>query len=307
MTLFDAARNPRAASRLVGGMTVLNRARMRLAGGVALVGVLLAGCGSTAEPPKSTPTPTKTFSFARAAPEPHVRCLKFPKSARKVVIPSTDGIELAGVEVGTGPRGLVLLHQSGGDLCGWTPYVADLLAAGLHIVAIDFRCAGLSDCDPSLSGDPFYMPLDRAADAAAAVAYLRGAGATSVAVMGASLGAAVSVVTAGRFPDQVDAVVALSLFSVSFNASGPTATDVRTPSDAVSRVRAPMLLASAGLDPDALPPAEAKLFIAESPARDRCTIVSRPDSGAHGWSMLGTLPDSVQPEVRAFLAANLKT
>ncbi|WP_344079074.1 alpha/beta hydrolase [Luedemannella helvata] len=277
---------------------------MRLTGGAALVCALLAGCGSHAEPPK--PTPTKTFSFARSAPEPHVRCLKFPESARKIVIPSTDGIELAGVEAGTGPRGLVLLHQSGADLCGWTPYVADLIAAGLHIVAIDFRCSGLSDCDPSLSGDPFYMSLDRAADAAAAVAYLRGAGATSVGVMGASLGAAVAVVTAGRFPDQVDAVVALSMFNASFNASGPTATDVRTPSDAAPRVRVPMLLAGAELDPDVLPPAEAKLFIAQSPARAKSKVVFRPDSGAHGWSMLGTLADTVQPEVLDFLAANLK-
>ncbi|MFC7481747.1 hypothetical protein ACFQX7_19230 [Luedemannella flava] len=67
-------------------------------------------------PEAATPTPTKTFSFARNAPDPATRCLKFPADARKVVIPGTDGVELAGAEVGSGPRGLVLLHQRGGDV-----------------------------------------------------------------------------------------------------------------------------------------------------------------------------------------------
>ncbi|MFC7481746.1 alpha/beta hydrolase [Luedemannella flava] len=175
------------------------------------------------------------------------------------------------------------------------------------MLAIDFRCSGLSDCPDPSGGDPFYLPLDRAADAGAAVAYLRQAGATKVAVMGASMGAATAVVAGGRFPDQVDAVVGLSVFSVSWNASGTTTTDVRTPAEAVSRVRGPILLAGGGLDTDALPPDVARMFLANAPAKERCVVVSRPESGAHGWDLLGTAPDTVQPEVLDFLAGALKT
>lgn len=278
--------------------------RLRSLGAVALACLLLAGCGSG--DPTPAPTPTKTFSYARSAPDPAKRCPKFPATATKVVIPSTEGLEIAGAEAGSGPRGLVLLHQRDADLCGWAEYIGDFVKSGLHVLAIDLRCSGLSDCPPDVTGDAFFAPLDRAADAGAAVNYLRQHGATTVAVMGASMGAATAVVTAGRFPDQVDAVVALSLPSAVWNASGLTETAVRTPADAVPKIKGPILLAGAGLDPDAIPADVAPQFLEGAPARSRCVIVSRPESGSHGWDLLGTAPDTVEPQVLDFLAANLK-
>jgi hypothetical protein len=134
-------------------MIVHSRTWLALAAGLALTGGLLAGCGS-ADSPAPAPSPTSTFSYALAAPEPATRCPKWPGSAHKVVVPSTDGVHLAGAEAGSGTRGLVLLHQADADLCGWGPYVADFVKAGFHVLAIDMRCNGLSDCSTAAGGDP---------------------------------------------------------------------------------------------------------------------------------------------------------
>lgn len=272
--------------------------------GLLLVASAIAGCAPADKQPPA-PATSKAMSFAQLAPEPVKRC-DYPTGTRKVVVTTPDGVTLAGAEAGTGSRGLVLLHQRSADLCGWSGYVPALVKAGLHVLAIDLRCNGLSDCDRESPGDPFDQTFDYATDTAAAVAFLRSAGATKVGVMGASMGAAVAVVTGGRFADQVDAVVALSLFSISWNGSGQSAaTDVRTPADAVPRTRAPILIAVGGQDSSTIAAGQARALLADAPAGSRCTVVDRPDSPAHGWSMLDLGADSVQADVLAFLATNV--
>ncbi|GAA1772370.1 hypothetical protein GCM10009681_49740 [Luedemannella helvata] len=264
----------------------------------------LAGCG-TADEPDPAPVTSKAASFAELAPDPVERC-DYPTGTRKVVVTTADGVKLAGAEVGSGPRGLVLLHQRGADLCGWGEHVPALTKAGLRVLAIDLRCNGMSDCDRDSPGDTFDQTKDYATDAAGAAAYLRANGAAKVAVMGASMGAVTAVVAGGRFPDQFDAVVGLSVFSTTWNASGGASTDVRTAADAVPKIAAPVLIGVGGLDTGGtITAADARKLLAGAPAAARSTVVDRPESGRHGWNMLQDGEESILAEVLVFLKTNL--
>ena len=60
--------------------------------------------------------------------------------------PAADGTQLDGALVGSGPAGVVLLHQHPGDLCGFWPYTVYLSKRRLKVLAIDLRCYGESAC-----------------------------------------------------------------------------------------------------------------------------------------------------------------
>jgi pimeloyl-ACP methyl ester carboxylesterase len=254
----------------------------------------LAGCGSggSAEPP---PEP----SLPEQAPGPAERC-GFAGTAEKVVLTTADGVKLSGARVGEGAHGVVLLPQRDADMCGWSSAVSRMVGAGLHVLAIDLRCAGYSDCDNS-SDDQLDNSHDFAADAAAAIAELKRAGASKVVVMGASLGAASAVVAGGRFADQVSGVVGLSVFKAGFNASGSASTSVTTPENAAPHITAPMLLVVATGDGSCISPGAAQDLIDKSAATAKGKVIVR-DGSAHGWDLLRS-PD-IDAEVLDFLKAN---
>jgi dienelactone hydrolase len=106
---------------------------------------------------------------------------------------ASDDAPLAGVVLGSGPRGVVLAHSSAGDLCNWFPYARQLAAAGYRVLAYDSR-----------SG----MRVDL--DVAAAVEALRRTGSGHVVVAGASLGAAGALIGSAALASPPAAVVSLS-------------------------------------------------------------------------------------------------
>ena len=93
--------------------------------------------------------------------------------------------------LGTGSRGVLLSNQSDQDLCAWLPLARTLARSGFRV--------GLYD----------YSGSRPAADALGAAAELRRLGAARVALVGASEGAKVSIVTAG----EVGAAAVVSLSS----------------------------------------------------------------------------------------------
>lgn len=279
MGAFPRPGTGRAAAALLGCVVVL---------------ATLAGCGSggSAEQP---PEP----SLPEQAPGPAERC-GFAGKAEKVVLTTADGVKLSGVRFGEGAHGVVLLPQLGGDLCGWGSAPSRMVQAGLHVLAVDLRCAGFSDCDND-SDDQLDNSHDFASDAAAAIAELKRAGASKVVVMGASLGAVSAVVAGGRFADQVSGVVGLSVFRVGFNASGSARTDVTTPEKAAPHITAPMLLLVATDDGACISPGAAQELIDKSAAAAKGKVIVR-DGSAHGWDLLRS-PD-IDAEVLAFLKTN---
>ena len=258
----------------------------------AAVALALGGC--TADPPAPINPDAVQAPVADTvpgkAPVPAERCHKSGNSpTTKVVLTTADNVRLAAVRFGSGERGVLLLPQKGADLCPWWDYALSLVNKGFHVLALDFRGTGFSE--PSDTAD-------FTADAIAGVAELRRAGAARVVVVGAAQGAATALVTAGRIPDQVSGVVALSYPDNNLDVTGGAGKAPRTPAEAAPLTTAPMLLAfttgdkaSATAKPDEL------VALALGPAKQ---LVGRPGV-SHGWDMLKVGPDDVSAEILAFL------
>jgi dienelactone hydrolase len=133
---------------------------------------------------------------------------------------TADDRPLVGVQLGSGPIGIVLAHGSNGSLCEWIGYARELAAAGYRVLPYD---AG-----PEFSGVGL--------DAEAATEALRRAGAQKVVVMGSSLGALAVLVAGAALPVQPDAVVSLS---------APDSVGYLRGLDAVARLRSPVLFMAA--------------------------------------------------------------
>lgn len=258
---------------------------------VAAVTVTLAA-GCTEDPPAPVNPDAVPESVvdtvAGSAPAPAERCHKSGNTpASKVVVTTADDVHLAGVRFGAGPRGVLLLPQRGADLCPWWDYALELTTAGFHVLAIDVRGTGYSE-----EG----TVMDYTADAAAGIAELRRAGAERVVIIGASMGAATALVTAGRLPDQVAGVVSLSYPNGALDVTGGAGSGPKTPDEAAPLITAPVLLAYTIGDRMAAKPDDLVAKVAGPDKR----LVGRPGV-SHGWDMLRLGDDDVRPDVLAFL------
>jgi pimeloyl-ACP methyl ester carboxylesterase len=101
-----------------------------------------------------------------------------------VSFPTKDGGLIHADLYGKGERGVVLAHGGRFNKESWKKQAAELQRAGFRVLAIDFRGYGQSR-GPGQS-DIFTAPLYH--DVLAAVRYLRSGGATSVSVVGGSMG-----------------------------------------------------------------------------------------------------------------------
>lgn len=258
---------------------------------VALAAALTAAC---TDEPDATPVNPNAVpeevvdTVAGSAPAPSERCHKSGNDpATKVVVKTEDGVHLAGVRFGAGARGVLLLPQRGADLCPWWDYAMELTNAGFHVLAIDVRGTGYSE-----EG----MVADFTADAAAAVAELKRAGAERVVIIGASQGAATALVTAARYPDEVAGVVSLSYPTGSLDVAGGTGDGPKTPDEAGPLITVPVLFAFTAGDRLAADPQELAAKVAGPDTR----LVGRAGV-SHGWDMLRVGDDDVRPDVMEFL------
>jgi pimeloyl-ACP methyl ester carboxylesterase len=121
---------------------------------------------------------------------------------REVSFPTADnGVVYANL-YGSGERGVVLAHGLRFNKESWEKQANELAAAGFRVLAIDFRGYGKSGGGTQ---------KDLYLDILAATRYLRQNGATSVAVLGGSMGggAAANAVVNAR-PGEIDRVVLLA-------------------------------------------------------------------------------------------------
>jgi pimeloyl-ACP methyl ester carboxylesterase len=133
------------------------------------------------------------------------RCLNRVERRLTLRFGAADGTRLVGVLLGKGPHGVVLAHQSSGNLCQWFPYARMLARSGFRVLAFDFRTCGASDI-PRKQENARRFDLDMIS----AVNVLRRRGAKSVALAGGSLGAGVALIVAARLEPRVQGVVSLS-------------------------------------------------------------------------------------------------
>jgi pimeloyl-ACP methyl ester carboxylesterase len=212
---------------------------------VALVSTLLAACGS----------------------EPAAE----PRGARRVTIAGPGGSRLSAVELGSGRTAVVLAHGASTDRTSWYGAMPGLAAAGYRVVAFDARGVGAS------TGSRRDDPTARAADIDAVAGAVRRAGATSVVVMGSSLGALATLESAAT--GDYAAIVGVSPPEVP---------------DGLDRVREPALFVASEGDTG---PAQATRALARRFGRPAVVV----DGSIHGAGLFATHPAAVRALV-AFLA-----
>jgi alpha-beta hydrolase superfamily lysophospholipase len=302
---------------------------MRAIAWPAAVAVLLAVCacgsgpGRAAGPATSrvdSPAGTVASGRASSAPAAATPASATPAGAasscgdpaapsRLVTIRTGDHVRLAGFEAGAGSRGVVLVPEAGSaGKCGWWPYAAYLAQRGFHVLAFDHRCQGSSDCPAGgAARDPGQELLP---DIAAAVRTLRGAGASKIALLGASQGGSEVLIAAGRpsgGPDSVAGVAAVAALSADeLDQQLAPAPGPRTALAAAATVRVPVLLAVAPDDPYVSLTETRTVFAAlGTPAAGKRLLV-QPAGAGHGWLMLEGASAGAVPPLASQLAAFLK-
>jgi len=124
-----------------------------------------------------------------------------------VSFPTDDGGRVYADLYGAGNRGVVLAHGGRFTKESWTKQALALADAGHRVLAIDFRGRGQSRGGPRLEPGEDGLRFD----VLAAVRYLRENGASTVAVVGGSMGggAAAEVATEAK-PGEIDRLVLLA-------------------------------------------------------------------------------------------------
>jgi pimeloyl-ACP methyl ester carboxylesterase len=163
---------------------------------------VMSACGSAVDRP-SVVGASPSASYSTPSAPALESCVQASDHAREVLFTSSNGLQLTGAELGSGPVGIVLAHQYMGNLCDWFPYADRLRDRGWRVLAFDFD-SGL------------------VVGVLGAAAELRREGATKVVLVGASMGGAASLAAAATISPPVDGVVSLSspLTFQGVNASG---------------------------------------------------------------------------------------
>jgi len=124
------------------------------------------------------------------------------ESPRLISYPTDDGGTIQGDLYGSGDRSVVLAHGAVFNKESWGDQAKVLVREGFRVLAIDFRGYGRSV-------GPDARALDE--DILGAIRYLKSQGATSVSVIGASLGANAAALAAIRSPKgDIDCLILLA-------------------------------------------------------------------------------------------------
>lgn len=232
---------------------------------------LLSGCGTAAgNDGAEAAAPAPATTAAKPAPR-HTdstieeRC-NVPIEGDLRPLPGPGGSTISVAVLGDGPRAAVFLHQtSGAGMCGFATYAVWAAKRGVRAILVDLCGWGQSRCEGSLNED-------WTAQVRIPVEWARAHGASSVTLVGASMGGALALGVGQKVG--ADAVVDLS---------GPSAW--QGVPDAVPAARAtsvPLLVAAAPSDAG-IGVAQLREAVAVAPAKHK-RYISAPDG--HGWSML---------------------
>jgi len=139
-------------------------------------------------------------------------CLSLPAYAASVQLTAPDNVTVAAdysTSAGS-TKGIVFVHMEKRKATDWRFLAERMNKAGFHTIAVDLRGHGASVPEgqpkPTLTDDDYQ---NMGGDVVAAVDYLRRMGVTEVSLVGASLGANISVQVAAR-DSQIANLVMLS-------------------------------------------------------------------------------------------------
>ncbi|MBO0869107.1 MAG: alpha/beta fold hydrolase [Micromonosporaceae bacterium] len=229
--------------------------------GVLLVAVVLgagtAACTASQTPTAGPPSPVVHPTVAAECPD-------VSTGGQQAWFSDVKGVNIGAVMLGTGSVGVVLAHQADEDSCEWLPYGKELAAAGYKVLAFDFAGSGVSG---DLGTDA------RDANVVAAAGYLLGHGATSIVLLGASMGGNASLVAATKIIPQVAGVISMS---------APASYQGLNALSAVANLKAPVLYI-AGKDDGTFPDDATAMYNATPINSKKLLIV---DSFNHGVALL---------------------
>jgi pimeloyl-ACP methyl ester carboxylesterase len=203
-------------------------------------------------------------------------------AAGDVSFRAADGIRLAGHLFGHGRVGVVLAHQSNGNVCEWTTYGPRLARLGFEPLALDFRNYGASQTASIAASARI------GGDVAAAASYLRRHGAKKVFLLGASMGASAVIQAGANVRPPVEGVISVSPAELFADA-------IRS----AARLRVPVLYVAGARDPGA--PQQARHLFALTGAKDRALVVA--DDGRHGFVLIEGNA-RVRARIEAFLRSH---
>jgi len=232
---------------------------------VTAAGALVACGGSSVPPAASHSAPSST------AVRPLESCVPPGAHAHEVTF-STGREQLVGAEFGSGSVGVVMSHEFMSDLCGWVPYATHIAARGYRALAFDFG-------------------FNLTADIAAAAHKLRNDGATTIVLMGASMGATSALSVAATASPPVAGVASLS---------GPQEYGGIDAMAAARQLRMPVVFMAAQLDQPYAQDAQT-MYAACPSVRKQLAIYPGND---HGTQLLRySVADQAQARLDSFLTS----
>ncbi len=238
-----------------------------------LIGVL-ASCGSASRPAPAPPH-TVTSASPSTSPPPLDGCVQPGDRAHEVSFVSSGGEPLIGAELGVGTVGIVLAHMYMGSLCDWFPYADRLRDRGWRVLAFDFGGGSLVDA------------------VAGAADELRREGATTIVLVGESMGGAAALAAASLVTPPVTAAAALSSPSTFRGADAAAA---------VPHLTMPVLFMDARDSPDF--PADARAMYAACPSRHKeLSLLPGTDHGAQ--LLQGSVAAQAQAVLETFIARSV--
>lgn len=264
---------------------MVSSAGRRLAAAIVVVLLLLVACSSNRPSrPAASPTPSLTAVVSRCTEQGG------SSAGPPFTFRTDDGATLDAAEFGSGSSGIVLVHESGADLCGWVTWAAHLADSGYRVLVFDLRCVGQSSC-PATDGQ------GNRADVRAAVTAIRSRGASGVQLVGASLGASAAIVAGSDGLAGVRSVVSLSADELDSDIGG------RTALQGAALLPVPLLAAVSTAD-SFVSVAETRALLARAPHRQPLLLAGA--SAGHGWELLSndTGWTTTEARVQTFLAAH---
>jgi pimeloyl-ACP methyl ester carboxylesterase len=244
---------------------------MRTAGALVILALgPFATSTATAVPAEADSAAGTAVAQARPKPRPLLeRCVTRAERRRVVRFRAVDRVQLVGLQLGRGPRAVVLAHQGGGGdgqfLCAWMPYGRALVAQGYRVLVFDHRGFGSSGQASNYSRR---RRVDL--DVLAAIGFLRARGATSIVLAGASLGGSAVLAAASYARPAVNGVISFA---------APLTFGPINGLNAARALRAPVLFLSAAGDAS-FPDEARRMFEACAASDKRLEIVPGSRHGA---------------------------
>jgi pimeloyl-ACP methyl ester carboxylesterase len=250
---------------------------------------LATGCAEERTAPPAEPNASDSTSASPGVTLPAIGtdCREAALQGLTLRLVNAAGLSISAVDLGSGPIGVVLAHQSDASLCQWLPYAQVLAGRGYRVLAFDFAGYGSS----SQPRQKTYVE-----DLRTAVAYLRERGTSKVVIIGASMGATMSIVAAAAITPPVDGVIALS---------PPVTFDGVNAEKAAPSLKSPALYIAGDTDGDYEVYAKAINDATPADLRD-LLVVSAPQHGIQFVAADTPAASQVRGAIEAFLVTHLR-